>query len=87
MAYTHWHGTGLLDTVRAAIRRGKGRWSDAEYLARIIFCEMLKSDGDGVLDGETGFGIGTGGQHGDVSNVVEVDVAAQTVQGFAFTAA
>ncbi len=85
--YTHWHGTGLVDTVRAAIRRGRSRWNDAEYLARIIFCEMLKADGADVLDDETGFGIGTGGQHGDVSNVVLVDMAAQTVNGFAFTAA
>lgn len=54
--YTHWNGTELPNVLRAALKRGKGRWSDAQYLARIIFCEMVKDD---VL-GLTGFGISQG---------------------------
>jgi len=51
--YTHWHGSDLPTILQAALRRGKGRWDDEQYLARIIFCEMIKDD----VMGETGFGI------------------------------
>lgn len=83
--YTHWHGSSLRDAVHRAIKR-KQRWDDSEYLTRIIFCEMLRMDGPGALTEETGFGIGTGGQHGDVSLVVEVDLAGRTVDGVSFAA-
>ena len=52
--YTHWGGTGLARTLQTALKR-KQRWVDEAYLARIIFCEMIK----GAEDGETGFGIAT----------------------------
>jgi hypothetical protein len=50
--YTHWGGSDLPDTVRKALMK-KWRWSDPSYLARIIFCEMVK----GQENRETGFGI------------------------------
>ena len=50
--YTHWTGTGLPETVRTALAKRK-RWDDGQYLARIIFCEMVK----GRETEETGFGI------------------------------
>lgn len=53
--YTHWGGSALASTLRAALERGKSRWGDSQYLARIIFSEMIQDD---VLE-ETGFGIGT----------------------------
>lgn len=51
--YTHWGGTELPQTVQAALKRGRERWNDAPYLARIVFCEMVK----GVEMDLTGYGI------------------------------
>ena len=65
--YTHWGASELPDTVRSALAK-KWRWDDPEYLARIIFCKMLK----GEEGEETGYGIGTN-QHGDVDRVVRID--------------
>lgn len=72
--YTHWTGHRLEQTVINAMRRGKGRHNDPEYLARIIFSEMIK---DEVMD-EVGYGIGFQ-QHGDVDKVVIVDCNLKTV--------
>lgn len=67
--YSHWCGYQLFDIVKRVIQRGK-RLDDPEYLARIIFCEMVKDD----IDGETGYGIGNS-KHGDLDNpLVEVDI-------------
>ena len=53
--YSHWDGTGVDKIVKSALssERGQHRINDESYLARIIFCEMIKND---VL-GETGYGI------------------------------
>lgn len=40
--YTHWSGHVLPETVLAALVRGEDRWNDGPYLARIVFCEMVK---------------------------------------------
>lgn len=53
--YSHWTGNSLFDVLKEALMRGRGRWSDEAYLARIIFCEMVKHD---LMD-TTGFGIST----------------------------
>ena len=53
--YAHWNGSNLAETVQAALAR-KQRWNDGPYLARIIFCELVKGD----EDGETGYGISCG---------------------------
>lgn len=50
--YTHWRGNALPGIVMAALAR-ELRWDDESYLARIIFCEMIK----GAEGEETGFGI------------------------------
>jgi hypothetical protein len=49
--YTHWGGSELEDTLRRGLRKAcdAGRLSDTPYLNRIIFCEMVKGDVDGVL--------------------------------------
>jgi hypothetical protein len=57
--YTHNGGTYLPRVLARALAR-RQRWTDPEYLARIIFCEMVK----GQEDGELNFGIGTA-EHGD----------------------
>lgn len=51
--YTHWDGSELPETLAKALKRGKPRWTDPTYLARIIFSEMIQGY---VLD-ETGYGI------------------------------
>ena len=65
--YTHWGATVLVDVVKKAIAK-KWRWDDAEYLARIIFDEMIGSE-----QGEqSGYGISTS-KHGDIWRLVTVD--------------
>lgn len=51
--YTHWSGSDLPAILQAALKRGKGRWDDTQYLTRVIFCEMVKDD----ILGDTGYGI------------------------------
>ncbi len=51
--YTHWGGSDLPVTLRQALERGRDRWGDDAYLARIIFCEMVR---DRWAD-TSGFGI------------------------------
>lgn len=51
--YSHWSGSQLPVIVQAAMRRGKDRWTDGSYLARIIFNEMTK----GHETDTKGFGI------------------------------
>lgn len=72
--YTHWTGYQLPETVGAAIAR-KQRWDDMPYLARIIFCEMVKGhEGD-----ETGFGI-SGEPLDNSYPILVVDTEAQTLR-------
>ena len=52
--YTHWDGSELFTILKDALELGKTRWDDELYLARIIFCELVKKD-----DGITGYGIST----------------------------
>jgi hypothetical protein len=72
--YTHWDATNLPMAVHDAIVK-KWRWDDPEYLARIIFEEMIKGD----EGGETGYGIGSN-KHGDVWRVVYVNCNTQTIK-------
>jgi hypothetical protein len=53
--YTHWSGAVLPAIVREALERGRGRWGDSQYLARIVFCELI---GDAVRE-EIGYGLST----------------------------
>lgn len=53
--YTHWNGNDLPVLVRDALIRGRERWNDPSYLARVIFCEMVRDNMEGV----TGYGIST----------------------------
>ena len=72
--YTHWDASELTKIVQKALAK-KWRWDDPEYLARIIFCEMVKGD----EEGETGYGIGNN-LHGDVWRLIKVNCENQTVQ-------
>lgn len=72
--YTHWEGYELPDTVRIALARGRDRWNDMPYLARIIFDQMV---GDQQME-TTGFGI-MAGPIADGRNM-DVDTARQEVR-------
>jgi hypothetical protein len=71
--YTHWGASSLPATVGVAMRK-RWCWDDWEYLARIVFEEMISAD----RGGETGFGIGTS-LHDDVWRVVDVDCGSRRV--------
>lgn len=51
--YGHWAGSYYIQSLAKSLDRSRSRWGDASYLARIIFCDFV---GDNV-DGLTGFGI------------------------------
>lgn len=70
--YTHWHGSELKSILQSALIRGRSRWSDESYLARIIFSEMIKDS----VEELTGYGISTSLAEG---GVIKVNVAAQEV--------
>jgi hypothetical protein len=71
--YTHWSGCELPAILRKAIRR-RARWDDAQYLSRIVFCEMVRD----AYDEETGFGISS--TVGDGANrILDVDVDNATI--------
>lgn len=81
--YSHWGGSNLKETVRQALIRGKERWNDESYLARIVFCQMLMGSGANELQALSSFGISPY----EVDNehpLVTVDTKAQTVNGIPF---
>lgn len=53
--YTHYSGSDIASITQNALKRGKDHWSDEQYLARIVFCELVKDD----IEGTHGFGIST----------------------------
>lgn len=71
--YTHWTGSDLPIVIKAALQRGKDRWDDGAYLARILFCELVKGDEMET----TGFGISS--IMGDGGTDITVDVDKQVV--------
>lgn len=50
--YTHWSGSEIGDTLKAGLAKAPDRWSDGQYLARVIFQALVGKD-----DGTTGYGI------------------------------
>lgn len=60
--------------VANALERGKGRWGDDSYLARIIFCELVKDD----VGGTAGTGIDVEPGDNEYPFLV-VDLESQTV--------
>ena len=77
--YSHWFvKEGLIQTLKNALMRSKERWTDRQYLNRIIFSEMIKHD----IEGLTGFGLSSDIHDGQV--VLNVDVNKQEVDGVSF---
>lgn len=54
--YAHWTGGALPITAQEVLRKNL-RWSDAGYLARLMFCAMVRESDD--IGGELGYGIST----------------------------
>lgn len=75
--YTHWTGSDLPAVIKTSLRRGKDRWNDGQYLARILFDDMTGSDRD-----TSGFGISS--VIGDGGTDITVNVDTQTVGGVSF---
>lgn len=50
--YTHWGGSDIGETLKAALKKGEESWDDGPYLGRIIFQQLIGDDND-----VTGFGI------------------------------
>jgi hypothetical protein len=73
--YTHWGGTELPSDVWLAMRR-RQRWDDEAYLARIVFCQMVK----GQEDGETGYGISTHLCDNDGYPILVIDCEKQEIR-------
>lgn len=71
--YTHWTGSDLPNILKRALKRGESRWDDAQYLTRIIFCEMVGYD----INGTTGFGISS--VEGDGGALLTVNTDTQMV--------
>lgn len=71
--YTHWGGYNLPETVHRALSK-RWRWDDPEYLARIIFEEMIKP----FPNEETGFGIDTE-KHDDAYRIVTIDCSKEKI--------
>ena len=69
--YTHWGAGTIEEVVNQSLDsdRGRGRANDSEYLARIIFEDMIEAEGG--RGEETGFGIGTE-QHSDIEKLIIV---------------
>lgn len=76
--YTHWGGCALPVVLQDALRSkpGRARWSDASYLARIIFCRMVR----GHEAGEVGYGIGPEPHDNFQHDLLVVNVQQQTVE-------
>lgn len=78
--YGHWIGATIYKAAAEALARVPSRHGDAAYLARAVFCDMLKTTGEDALTGETGFGIMTDAA-GDVEHAIPVlDCATLTVE-------
>lgn len=74
--YSHWGGSDMPETLRAALERGKSRWEDFQYLTRIIFCQMVPVKYWAEL---TGVGI-TNEVYDNERPIITVNVDEKTVQ-------
>jgi hypothetical protein len=48
--YTHWGAEGLEKALAHALDRGRLRWNDDAYLARVIFTDMTQGIGDELTE-------------------------------------
>jgi hypothetical protein len=76
--YGHWAGSASPGMVRQALKRGEERWGDPSYLARIIFCEMVRGSEMEL----TGFGISSSAMGGARHILVDVDKQTVTIDEY-----
>lgn len=73
--YTHWEGYKLKNILKEALQK-RWRWTDEEYLLRIIFEVMIQKE-QGT---ETGYGI-SNIEHTDLNYpLLEIDVDNQIIK-------
>lgn len=75
--YTHWHGCQTPGMLHRALHRGRERWTHPDYLARIIFCEMVRGNEMDV----TGFGISSTETWASKHILVDTDAQTVTING------
>ena len=72
--YSHWDGALIYQKLARVLAR-RDRWTDEEYLTRMILSEMVKDS----IDKSTGYGIGLS-EHGDIEHPIPVlDVSKGTI--------
>jgi len=72
--YSHSGGEDLPRVMQTALARGRERWQVASYLARVIVCDMVRDDLDGM------YGCGISASLGDNEHpILGVDVHSQSV--------
>ncbi len=72
--YTHDTARNLLSNVYNVLIEEK-RWDDPDYLARMIFCEMIPQE---FWNSDSGFGIGTQ-LYVDTELLISLDTVAQKI--------
>ena len=75
--YTHWGGYKIKEDIATGLRRGRDRWNDPEYLARILFDAMKGDD----VTGDTGFGISAAEPDGSPWAVNVPDMTVMSPEG------
>jgi hypothetical protein len=75
--YSHWDAdTVLPQAVAKGLARGESRWGDFTYLARIIFCDLIRDD----INGIAGYGLAADLRDVDGNDrVLDVNCDDQTV--------
>ena len=79
--YTHWGAELLEQTLAESLDRGRGRWGDEPYLARIIASDMFKDAEQDI----TGYGLAPYVMD-DEYPTLYVDLEKQTVNNVPFEA-
>lgn len=86
--YQHSDGMDLFKIVKKSLARAKkvGRLDDSCYLARIVFCDMIKVAEESAYskdqygyNGSLGYGIDTE-RHGDIQYLITIDATGKATQ-------
>jgi hypothetical protein len=72
--YSHENGDNLLNVLWKVLSKNI-RWDDADYFARMIFCNMIPKD---EWDEELGYGIGPV-EYYSASLLIVVNIVKQTI--------
>ena len=70
----------MKDNLRTAIIKGKDRWNDPSYLARVIFDEIIGDDHGNI----TGYGLAPYEMDNSDNPTIKVNLIKKTVNGKSF---